>query len=85
MLQYAWQSVSGCFAMCFEAWGTSRGPYTRADTICGHVHLTVDVSQYPVQTSGGPQAPPNGAKRFNMHGRVLLDALGSVCLLGMSL
>ena len=41
----------------------------------GHVHLTMDVSPYPLWTSGRLKAPTNASKHFNMHGRVLLDAL----------
>ncbi len=36
-------------------------------------------------TLGGPQTPSNAAKRFNIHGSVLLNALVSVLTLGMVL
>ncbi len=82
---YAYQNTQLHSVMHIEVLGrawrcleTSRGPYTEPDPIWGHVHLTMDVSTYPVWTSGGPQAPPNAAKRFNIHGRVLVNALRCV-------
>ena len=89
---YASQSIQYHSAMHIErlaafggAWGPPEVHIQGSEPLCGHVHLTIYVKPYPILTSGGPQTPPDAAKRFNMHDRVLLDALRSEGLLGMAL